>query len=234
MPTALNIVVVEDHKDLRATFVELLKNNGHHVLGLSCAEELSDSSSIQKIDVLITDLSLPGEDGISLAQRFRSTHPHAGIVMVTARTKVADRVSGYGSGADIYLPKPIDPNEMLAAVAALARRLPSQNAQQGNANPNLLSIDTQSMTAEGARGTTKLVSSELILLTSLARAQSQRLETWQLLQILGKSMDEQSIASLKVRFVRLRKKLVEIGAKDDCISNIRSTGYQLCVSIRIH
>jgi two-component system OmpR family response regulator len=235
MSTALNIVVVEDHKDLRETFTELLSNNGHHVLGLSCAEDLSDSLKINKIDLLITDLNLPEEDGISLAQRFRATHPHAGIVMVTARNTITDRVKGYGIGADIYLPKPIDPMELLAAVSSLARRLPAQKLteQQNSSTLDLITVDTQAMIVSGINGKTKLTSSELNLITSLARAPSQRLDTWQLLQILGKGMDETNIASLKVRFVRLRKKLISIGATNDCITNIRSTGYQLCVSTEI-
>jgi DNA-binding response OmpR family regulator len=73
--------------------------------------------------VLLLDLSLPGEDGLSIARRLRQSHPLLGIIMLTARSTVADRVKGLHAGADMYMAKPVDMGELAAAVQAVARRL---------------------------------------------------------------------------------------------------------------
>lgn len=228
------MVVVEDHDDLRDSLVELLRDKGHQVVGLSCAEDLDDAWGGGPLDVLIVDLNLPGEDGYSLSRRFRAAHPQAGIIMVTARHKIADKVQGYDSGADIYLPKPVDPQELLAAVAAVSRKLPAQVALASHRTTPPLTVRVMMLKVEGPQGEEKLSDSDVAVLTALARAPAQRLEVWQLLQILGLSMDDASKSSLEVRIVRLRKKLMAVGSDKSCISNIRNVGYQLCVPIEIY
>jgi len=235
LSTRLNILVVEDHDDLRDSLVEVLQSKGHQVVGLSCAEEVDDSLGTRLLDVLIVDLNLPGEDGFSLAKRFRLVHPRAGIIMVTARHATADKVRGYDSGADIYLSKPVDPDELLAAVSALSRKLPSHvTSLASSTEAPTLTLRMMTLKLEGALGSEKLSDADAAVITALARAPSQRLENWQLLQVLGMSMDDNSKSSLEVRIVRLRKKLMAVGADKHCISNIRQVGYQLCVPIEIY
>ena len=106
---SLNIVLVEDHDLLRTVTQSVLTQAGHNVLALSCAEEVDEALSGMSPDLYILDLNLPGEDGISLARRIRHSHPRVGIIMTTVRSEIADRLDGYESGADIYLPKPTDP-----------------------------------------------------------------------------------------------------------------------------
>lgn len=234
MSARLNIIVVEDHDDLRDSLVELLQDKGHHTIGLSCAEDMDDKVGKVSIDLLIVDLNLPGEDGYSLTRRFRAAQPKAGIIMVTARHKLADKVQGYESGADIYLPKPVDPEELLAAVNAVARKLPSQQGQTANEAHAALTLHALAMKLEGPLGVEKLNDNEVVIVSALARAPGQRLEAWQLLQTLGQSMDDSSKSSLEVRIVRLRKKMVQVGAEKGCISNVRNVGYQLCTPVAIY
>ena len=228
------MVVVEDHDDLRDSLVELLQHLGHQVQGLSCAEDLDDALRSGPVDVLVVDLNLPGEDGYSLTRRFRAAHPQSGIIMVTAQHKISDKVQGYESGADIYLPKPVDPEELLAAVAAVSRKLPAQVALAASRTTSALTLRVMTLKVEGPLGEERLSDGDVAVITALARAPAQRLELWQLLQILGLSMDEASKSSLEVRIVRLRKKLMAVGADKDCISNIRNVGYQLCVPVEIY
>lgn len=234
MSARLNIIVVEDHDDLRDSLVELLQDKGHHTLGLSCAEDMDDKVGKVSIDLLIVDLNLPGEDGYSLTRRFRAAQPKAGIIMVTARHKLADKVQGYESGADIYLPKPVDPEELLAAVNAVARKLPSQQGHTADEAQAALTLHALGMKLEGPLGVEKLNDNEVVIVSALARAPGQRLEAWQLLQTLGQSMDDSSKSSLEVRIVRLRKKMVQVGAEKGCISNVRNVGYQLCTPVAIY
>lgn len=230
----LNIVVVEDHDDLRDSLVELLQSKDHQVVGLSCAEEVDDALGTDPVDLLIVDLNLPGEDGFSLSRRFRSAHPQAGIIMVTARHKIADKVQGYESGADIYLPKPVDPHELLAAVTAVSRKLPAKAVMNAAEALQALTVRVMTLKVEGPLGIEKLTDGDVAVITALARAPSQRLALWQLMQTLGLSLDDASKSSLEVRIVRLRKKLMAVGADKNCISNIRHVGYQLCVPIEIY
>ena len=224
MATHLNIVVVEDHQDLRELTCMALANKGHHVLGLSCAEELEDAVKGSAVDVFILDLNLPGEDGISLAKRIRQAYPLVGIVMLTARSQAKEKVQGYESGADLYMTKPVDFEELCAALRGFVRR--RQTAPEG-----ILTLSKLTLT--GISGSVRLSSAEADMLMAFARAPSSRLETWQLGHILGLEMDGLNKASLEVRIVRLRKKMVEAGAPSAVIESIRNVGYQLSVPIQI-
>ncbi|MGA1473523.1 MAG: response regulator transcription factor [Burkholderiaceae bacterium] len=123
MTLPLELVLVEDHDDLRLVTAVLLAERGHRVVSLSSAEEVDDSILLPKPDVFILDLNLPGEDGLTLAKRIRLAQPRVGIILTTVRRELRDRLNGYESGADIYLPKPTDFEELTAAVEALGRRV---------------------------------------------------------------------------------------------------------------
>ena len=102
MATQLNLVVVEDNNDLRTLLSKALRKDGHRVTSLSCAEELEDQSGSDHADAFVIDINLPGEDGLSLATRIRKTHPLVGIIILSARSALEDKLSGYDCGADMY------------------------------------------------------------------------------------------------------------------------------------
>jgi len=225
--TALSIALVEDHAALRRVTAEVLRQEGHSVLELACAEDLEDEFGAQPADLFIIDLNLPGEDGLSLARRLRAVHPGLGILMLTARDQAEDMVAGFVTGADLYLVKPVDAQTLLAAIGALARRLkPSSGAE-------VLLLESLGLHLRGARGETHLSSGEVRVLTGLARAPGQRLALFQVAELMGQSVDGFNKASLEVRMARLRKKLIEVGAPAGCLKALRNEGYQLCVSVHI-
>lgn len=228
MTTPLNIVVVEDHDALRDVTVEALSQHGHNVRGVDCAEALPDEPGLLPIDLLIVDLNLPGEDGISLATRIRAAQPHIGIIMVTARNQVSDRTTGYQSGADIYLTKPTSIDELLAAIHALARRIKSQDTPGST-----FVLDLATLSLAGPQYTVNLSSHEAAVLAAFVRAKDQQLETWQLIAPSGKPVTETSKKALEVQLVRLRKKLQQAGATEPTIKAIRGQGYKLCVKLGI-
>jgi DNA-binding response OmpR family regulator len=123
MDTPLEIVLVEDHDQLRRVTTAVLRARGHRVVALASAEEVDDSVTLSKPDIFILDLNLPGEDGVSLSRRIRAAQPRVGIIMTTVRREVEQRLVGYESGADAYLGKPTDVEELSAAVEALGRRV---------------------------------------------------------------------------------------------------------------
>mgnify|MGYP000116625225 FL=1 len=228
MAAHLNIVVVEDNNDLRTLLCNALRKEGHHVTALSCAEELEDQSGSDHADAFLIDINLPGEDGLTLATRIRSTHPLVGIIILSARSALDDKLNGYDCGADMYLTKPISLPELSAALRSFARRRAATFKQL---NPEGFTLDKLEL--QGQQATVKLTPQEAVVLTAMARAPAGRLETWQIADLLDADVDESFKASLAVRMVRLRKKLIDAGADGVVIESLRNIGYQLTTHVEV-
>ncbi|MCG5243641.1 response regulator transcription factor [Azospirillum doebereinerae] len=118
----VDVLVVEDHADLREEIVSFLQRRRMTVRTAASASEMDKALADRLPDIVILDLGLPGEDGISIAGRLTSGGPRPGLIIVTARGRVEDRILGLHSGADIYLVKPVDLRELEAAVLSVMRR----------------------------------------------------------------------------------------------------------------
>lgn len=224
----LNILVVEDNDDLREATAEALSTQGHHVRGVDCAEAVPEQAQVGSIDLMVIDLNLPGEDGVSLARRMREVQPTMGIIMLTARSRSEDKATGYASGADIYLTKPASLAELNAAVQSLARRLVPH---RHGADTVQLNVRRQTLTGE--QGAVALTANEVALLVALARAAKHQLEHWQLVEIMGKDGAEYSKAALEVHIVRLRKKVQQTCLEPNPIRAVRGFGYRLHVDLSV-
>ncbi len=231
MGTPLNILVVEDHDPLRAVTVEVLRMQGHAVMEAASAEALDELSPDRRFDVAVLDLNLPGEDGFSLAARLRKTCPGIGIVMVTVRHALDDKLTAYQQGADVYLTKPTDPAELCAVVEALQRRLVRDAAVEDSSTP--LCLDVGKARLFSSDTSLSLRMPEARVLQALVLAPQGFLEHWQLLQILAKPVDEQGKAQLEVLVSRLRTKLHQLGAAAPAIRAERGRGYRLCVELQL-
>jgi DNA-binding response OmpR family regulator len=227
MSGGLWVMVVEDHDALREATARILSQHGYQVVSVSCAEDVDDTPMRAIPDLYVIDLNLPDEDGLSLARRLRRAQPHAGIVITTARTQLSDRVNGYEAGADIYLPKPVDPEELLVTLAMLAKRL--LRAVDGAD----LTLDGRRLVLRGAGGEARLAESEVRLLVTLASARNQTLERWQVALQLNPDKEEISADNLQNRISQLRKKMQGCGAEGEVIKAIRGNGYRLCVPLMV-
>lgn len=229
---SLNIVLVEDHDILRQILKQALEEAGHQVTALSCAEELEDAAGGLPVDIFLIDLNLPGEDGLSLTARVRTAYPLVGLIVVTARSALQDKLEGYARGADIYLTKPVEVPEVCAAVAAIGRRrFRTRDLMEAQA---LFVLSQQGLSLnKTGQPPVRLSASEVAILTTLARAPGQRAAYWQIAEVLNLDLNTYAKASLEVRIVRLRKKLIEAGASLDCLESIRGHGYQLCLSVQV-
>lgn len=226
------IFVVEDNDELRAVLVDLLTLDGHTVTGMSCAEDVDNAVSALPPDLYLLDLNLPGEDGLSLARRIRAAQPEAGLIMLTAREQLRDRMEGYATGADIYLNKPFYPEELVSIVRSLAKRLKGQSKA---ANPSQVAqLNLTEMSLRGPTGSVPLSSNESNLLLALARANSHTLETWQVSKQLGQAEHKLNKASMEVQLSRLRKKMQQVGLPEPGIKAIKGFGYRLCIGLVIH
>jgi len=230
MAAHLSIVLVEDNDDLRELTAAALRGEGHRVIALACAEELEDRAHSAEADVFLIDLNLPGEDGFSLSRRLRQAQPLVGIIIISARSDLGDKVQGYDCGADWYLAKPVPFQELSAALKSFARR---RQAQRVETITPAGGLRLQQHALHGPTGEVRMTSSEEILLTAFARAPSGRLENWQFAELLNIDMADFNKSSLELRIVRLRKKLAQAGAQGQCLESIRSIGYQLTVPIQV-
>ena len=229
MVANLNIIVIEDNDDLRTLLCNGLRVDGHLVTGLSSAEEMEDQAGIDHADAFLIDINLPGEDGLSLAKRLRKAHPLVGIIILSARVALDDKLAGYDCGADMYLTKPVEMTELRAAFKSFARR---RQATLNEVAGQTLTLHKLDLT--GPAGAIKLSVQEVSLLTAMARAPAGKLQTWQIAEVLDAEVDEAFKSSLAVRMVSLRKKLNDAGAEGIAIEAIRQYGYQLVTQIEIN
>lgn len=115
------VIVVEDERDLRDEVVEYLTGHDLSVRAAATGAALERLLDEGPADAVVLDLGLPGEDGVAVARRLRQRNAETGIVMMTARARVEERILGYETGADVYLVKPVDYGELLAAIRATVR-----------------------------------------------------------------------------------------------------------------
>jgi DNA-binding response OmpR family regulator len=229
----LSICIVEDNDDLRDSLVEVLRGAGHRVVAFGCAEDLSDAWANDAVEMIIADLNLPGEDGLALVARLKRAQPGLRVLMMSTRTAIGDRVRGYDVGADIYLPKPVDKRELLAAVRSLARQIRTDaQATAEEVHGGVVQVDTRTLRLRGPGGDIPLVAAEVALLSALARAPGQQLEYWQLLEVLRMDLDnESSRTTLAVRMTRLRGRFTQVGWPGEALKSRRGFGYQLCLPL---
>ena len=123
MPEPLaRILVADDESDLRSLLQRYLGDQGYAVRTVESAAPLDKMLARERFDVLVLDVMMPGEDGLSICRRLRAQGETIPILMLTARGDPLDRIIGLEMGADDYLPKPFNPRELLARIQALVRR----------------------------------------------------------------------------------------------------------------
>lgn len=227
MDSLLKVALVEDNDDFRDLLKRDISKVGYTVHAAESAEELDDLVTHTQIDLLILDLNLPGEDGLSIAKRYKRSNSDLYIIMLTARSRELDRINGYDSGADVYLTKPISSVELIAAIGSVSRRLlKQQDTQDVILNPRMMTLT--------AVNTVELSRQEIVILKALNESPNGNLPYFRLLELCGEAeMHEQSKAALEVRVVRLRKKLSDAGIEGKGIRAIRGEGYQLLSRIKI-
>jgi len=179
-------------------------------------EQLNDALKLRLPDILILDLNLPGEDGLSIAKRVRALQPGIGIIMMTARITGADKVVGYESGADVYITKPAKPEELLASMSNLLMRLRPRervdNAWRLLPKENLLKPPVGLAV--------QLSANELTIIESLTLSADRKIRTDVLLSKLGKTEGEFSKNQLEAMISRLRKKIAEVSMTKDVIKSV--------------
>jgi two-component system response regulator MprA len=226
------VLVVDDDRAIRESLERLLAMQGHRVLTAGNGAEALESHRREPVDLLVLDLMMPGVDGLTACRVLRAEGDRVPILMLTARTETSDRVAGLDAGADDYLSKPFDPEELLARVRALLRRAapPEDGVAVGSdhavVNVADLRIDAAARRAWRADQELQLSKTEFDLLELLALNAGIVLERSTIYdQIWGYDFGPES-KNLAVYVGYLRRK-VDDGHEPKLIHTVRGVGYTL-------
>lgn len=220
------IFLVEDAPDVQLIVADLLRGYGHEVVVSGDGSEALRVSAEQRFDLMILDVMLPGLSGFDLCRAVRERGFDGGVMMLTARTQVDDRVEGLFRGADDYLIKPFDSKELLARVSAMLRRLgktpltPVVQFQFGG-----VTVDFERREVSRAGALVNLAAKELQLLRQLIDHRGQVLSRERLLSRVWHDQPFIGPRTVDVHIAWLRQKLEENAQMPRYIITVRGEGY---------
>jgi two-component system OmpR family response regulator len=216
----LRILVVEDEKDLRRQLTTALADAGYAVDSAADGEEGYFLGDTEPYDLIILDIGLPKMDGISILEQWRRSGRNMPVIMLTARDRWSDKVSGMDAGADDYVAKPFHMEELLARVRAQVRRASGHAKSEIECGPIRLDTKTARVTCEGAQ--VKLTSHEYRLLAYLMHHKGRVVSRTELVEHLYEQDFDRDSNTIEVFIGRLRKKL-----PDEIIETVRGLGYRM-------
>ncbi|HET7333764.1 MAG TPA: response regulator transcription factor [Rhizomicrobium sp.] len=231
------LIVVEDDPAIRALLATCLTQDGHIVIALATGAELEETLSANGADLVIIDLGLPDTDGLTLTRHIREMFD-IGIIIVSGRRDLMDRIIGLEIGADDYITKPFEPREVIARVHSVLRRGVHINAASavGSRHKRLAfggwTIDLTSQILLAPNGTeVALTSGEFKLLETFVSHANRVLSREQLLDMIYHNGAPAFDRSIDVRIGRLRKKLDNESAATRFIKTIRNSGYMFTAKV---
>lgn len=220
------VLVVDDDQRLRSLLARYLAEHGFRVVAAEDAAEARARLALIEPEAMVLDISMPGEDGLTLTQSLRAARARVPILLLTARGAPEDRIAGFEAGADDYLPKPFEPRELLLRLRALMRRT-NQALAEAPVNVRLgnLSFDAARGELSGPAGIVRLTGGEAALLAELARYAGQALSRDAIAAALG--MDDASERAIDVQVTRLRRKIEPDPREPRFLFTVRGRGYVL-------
>jgi DNA-binding response OmpR family regulator len=231
------VLVVDDDTAVREMLSEYLSTHGYEVAlaenGAAMRRELERAAPA----VVLLDVGLPGEDGLTLARYLRERH-QLGIIMVTGAGDVVDRVAGLEVGADDYIAKPFDPRELRARLKSVLRRVqPGSGSSQGGTTARIslgrCQLDMKARILSDTKGKEiPITAMEFELLKALIEHPNQVLSRDRLLTLTRNREWEPFDRSIDIRITRLRRKVEEDPARPKVIRTVRGAGYMFVPAAR--
>ena len=231
-----HVLVVDDDPSIRELVCDYLGQNELRVTAVADGKAMQSIIGEQVVDLVVLDLRLRGEDGMTLARRLRD-ESEIPIVMLTGRSEEADRVMGLELGADDYLTKPFSPRELLARIRTVLRR---RRAEVRQGKPDgirayrfdgwELNLNTRRLTSRDGRSVS-LSNGEFSLLVVLLGAPNRILSRDQLLDLSRLHNDEVYNRSIDVQILRLRRKIEKDPGEPRYIRTERGAGYVFGVPV---
>ena len=224
-----HLLVVDDDQRIRALLRRFLSREGYRVTAARDAAQARRILEGLAFDLLIVDVMMPGEDGLSLCRALRG-RIETPILMLTARGETSDRIEGLEAGVDDYLPKPFEPRELLLRVQAILRR--AALAPASPEPPRTLTLggaryDIDRGELWRGRDSVRLTASESALMRALSRAPNAPVARAQLIAALGGAEGPANERAVDVQITRLRRKIEADPRQPRYLQTVRGEGYML-------
>ncbi|PIE42655.1 MAG: two-component system response regulator OmpR [Gammaproteobacteria bacterium] len=226
------VLVVDDDARLRPLLQRYLEEQGYMVKAVADAEQMDRALGRELYSLMVLDLMLPGEDGLSICKRLRDSENYADlpIIMLTAKGDDNDRINGLEAGADDYLPKPFNPRELVARIKAVMRRqvrelpgAPSQKEEQVEFGPYSLDLSTRTLTKNGEN--MSLTTGEFAVMKALVQHPREPLTRDKLMNLARGREWSAMERSIDVQVSRLRRLIEDDPSNARYIQTVWGVGY---------
>jgi len=236
-----HILIVDDQPEICDLVQEYLSGEGYRVSTARDGAGMRKVMAQSAVDLVILDLMLPGEDGLTLARALRQETPHVGIIILTGRGEIVDRIIGLEMGADDYLPKPFHLRELLARVKSVLRRASSRGTENQTALPRSkarfagwnLDLSSRELLSPSGKEV-RLTTGEFDLLAAFVNNANQVLTRDRLLDLARNREGGPFDRTIDVQVGRLRRKLEEDPQRPTIIKTVRGTGYIFTPQVEVN
>ncbi len=218
-----HILVVDDDRRIRSLIQSFLAENGFRISAAASAADAREQMRIMAFDLVVLDIMMPGETGLSLAQSLRAAGNAVPVLMLSALADASDRIAGLETGSDDYLTKPFEPRELLLRIRSLLRRQeqPSRRPAEVTFGPYMFHLQRGELRKGAAL--VRLTSREREFLKTLAAKAGTPVPRGD----LAPKASEEGVRSVDVQINRLRQKIEDNPSNPIHLLTVRGTGYVL-------
>lgn len=226
----MRILLAEDESHLARGIVYNLEKRGYEVVHVMRGDDALHAACSEAFDAIVLDVMMPGLDGFAVCETIRERRILTPILMLTARHETSNRIKGLKLGADDYLGKPFDLEELLARIAALLRR--KQWASEEPEEPKIYSIsgvllDVEQLTLGSLPKQVALTAIECKLMKLLVTERGKPVARTRMLKEVWGLHEETQTRTLDTFVLRLRNRLEDVGGSAEWIESVRGVGYRL-------
>tara|TARA_B100001059_G_scaffold107848_1_gene107518 strand:+ start:60 stop:755 length:696 start_codon:yes stop_codon:yes gene_type:complete len=225
-----HLLVVDDDERIRSLLQQFLVQDGYLISTAENAEQARILLTGIEFDLIILDVMMPGQDGVSFTGELRNVGNNTPILLLTARGETEDRIKGLEVGADDYLPKPFEPKELLLRINAILRRMP--DLKEDKMMPKTL--DFGNLRYNVARNElwdgenqVRLTTTESQLMKIFTSALGEPISRADLVMSLGKDVSLAQDRAIDVQITRLRRKIEVNPSQPRYLQTVRGAGYML-------
>jgi len=225
-----HLLIVDDDERIRSLLQQFLVQSDYLVSTAEDAEQARTLLSAIEFDLIILDVMMPGQDGISFTGELRTLQNNTPILLLTARGETEDRIKGLEAGSDDYLPKPFEPKELLLRINAILRRMPDLKEDQ--MMPKTLSLghlkyDVARNELWEGETQIRLTTTESQLMKIFTSALGEPISRVDLVTSLGRDVSSAQDRAIDVQITRLRRKIEVNPGQPRYLQTVRGAGYML-------
>ena len=225
-----HLLIVDDDERIRSLLQQFLVQSDYLVSTAEDADQARTLLSAIEFDLIILDVMMPGQDGISFTAELRTLQNNTPILLLTARGETEDRIKGLEAGADDYLPKPFEPKELLLRINAILRRMPDLKEDQ--MMPKTLSLghlkyDVARNELWEGENQIRLTTTESQLMKIFTSAVGEPISRVDLVTSLGRDVSSAQDRAIDVQITRLRRKIEVNPGQPRYLQTVRGAGYML-------